>query len=588
MSADGLSVELRDGIRILTLANPPLNDLTPGLRAALLEALGAPGDACRGIVLAAEGPNFSGNLPISPDADEPKPGELCRAIAESAVPVVAVLQGLATGLGAELALAARARLASPAMRISFAEITLGLCPSGGTTQRLPRLIGAKAALRLLLSGRLVPASEALALGLVDGITETAPIASAVRLAAALSVGDLLRRAEPDPVAWTQAVTEARAAPGQRMPAARRIVDCVEAALVLPPENALAFETVARADLQETPEAIGLAAAARAERRALALPPVLARLQPLSVDRIGLAGAAPDLARVAVAALSRGLPVTWAFPDAAARQAGLAALALGMEEGLRTGHLSAERAKAMEERVAAVEGPLPVPLPFVICDSSPGARAGWTGLPGAARLVLGGQDGETGLALAPAGRVCEVTLPPDALPLARATALAGLRRMGLAPVLVDERPVIGARMADAGRTALAWMVARGVPRRVIAQALDEFGVRPPDPVSIEAPTILRAMSTTEVLNRWLSALANEGARLVDEGIARRPSDIDYLMVAGYQFPRARGGPMHQAAQRGLMVLRHDLRAWGVEAALWSPAALIDRLIRDGESLAALDT
>ena len=47
MSADGLSVELRDGIRILTLANPPLNDLTPGLRAALLEALGAPGDACR-------------------------------------------------------------------------------------------------------------------------------------------------------------------------------------------------------------------------------------------------------------------------------------------------------------------------------------------------------------------------------------------------------------------------------------------------------------------------------------------------------------------------------------------------------------
>jgi 3-hydroxyacyl-CoA dehydrogenase len=60
-----------------------------------------------------------------------------------------------------------------------------------------------------------------------------------------------------------------------------------------------------------------------------------------------------------------------------------------------------------------------------------------------------------------------------------------------------------------------------------------------------------------------------------------------MVAGYHFPRRRGGPMHQADRRGLMVLRRDLRAWGAEAALWSPAPLIDRLIRDGQSLAVLD-
>jgi 3-hydroxyacyl-CoA dehydrogenase len=160
-------------------------------------------------------------------------------------------------------------------------------------------------------------------------------------------------------------------------------------------------------------------------------------------------------------------------------------------------------------------------------------------------------------------------------------------MGLAPVLVGHRPVIGARMADAGRTALAWMVGRGVPRRMIAAALEDFGVRLPDPVSIEVPTILRAMPAGEILGRWLSALANEGARLLDEGIARRPSDIDHLMVAGYHFPRRRGGPMHQADRRGLMVLRRDLRAWGAEAALWSPAPLIDRLIRDGQSLAVLD-
>lgn len=587
MSADGPKVELRDGILILTLANPPLNDLSPGLRAGLLRAIAERDPSCKGIVLAAEGPHFSGQLPLSPDTAAPTLAELCRMVSECGVPVVAVLQGLVTGPGAELALAARARLAGPGLRLAFAEVSLGLCPSGGTTQTLPRLIGARAALRLLLSGRSVPASEALALGLIDGIVEAAPIASAQRLAGALAVGDLLRRAEPDAAAWAAAVAEARQLPVARTPAGRRIVDCVEAALVLPRENLQAFEMVARNDLQDSDDAIGLCAAAGAERRALAPPPVLARLQALSVDRIGLHGLAPDLARIAVVALSRELSVTWSVPDGLAREAGLAAVEAGIEEGRHAGRLTADRARAMRDRLLVVEAAVAdASLPFLVSDRplSPGNDGTH---PGAARLVLGGQEGDMGLALSPAGRVCEVTLPPDSLPLARATALSGLRRMGLAPVLVSHRPVISARMADAGRTALAWMVARGVPRRMIASALDEFGVGLPDPVSIEAPTILRAMPAVEILNRWLSALANEGARLLDEGIARRPSDIDYLMVAGYHFPRRRGGPMHQADRRGLMVLRHDLRTWGAEAALWSPAPLVDRLIRDGRSLAALD-
>lgn len=587
MSADGLMVELRDGILILTLANPPLNELSPGLRAALLRAIAERGPGCRGIVLAAEGPNFAGHLPLAADAAAPSLAELCVAVADSPVPVVAVLKGLVIGPGAELALAARARLGGTGLKLAFAEVTLGLCPAGGTTQRLPRLIGAGPALRLLLSGRAVPAAEALALGLIDGITEMAPIASAARLAGALAVGDILRRKEPDAAAWVEAVSEARKSAAAQSTVGRRIVDCVEAALVLPPENALAFEVVARRDLEQTDDAIGLCAAARAERRALALPAVLTRLQALSVDRIGLVGLAPELARIAVVALSREVAVTWSFPDDLAREAGLAAVEAGIEEGRRDGRLSADRALAMRDRLRAIDTPLAeASLPFLVSDH-PFALSGDIAQPGAARLLLGGQEGEMGLALSVGGRVCEVTLPTELLPLARATALAGLRRMGLAPVLVGHRPVIGARMADAGRTALAWMVGRGVPRRMIAAALEDFGVRLPDPVSIEVPTILRAMPASEILGRWLSALANEGARLLDEGIARRPSDIDHLMVAGYHFPRRRGGPMHQADRRGLMVLRRDLRAWGAEAALWSPAPLIDRLIRDGQSLAVLD-
>ena len=588
MSADGLSVEQKDGILVLTLACPPSNMLTPGLREALLAAIGNRSEDCRGIVLAAEGSGFSSGLATETDTVHPSLAELCQAVADSPLPVVAVLHGLTTGPGAELALAARARLAASNLRIAFAEVSLGLCPGGGSTQRLPRLIGAKAALSLLLTGRTVPASEALSLGLVDGITEGTPLAAAVRLAGALSVGEMLTRPTPDPGAWTSAVATARREQATRLPAGKRIVDCVEAALLLPIENGLAFEAVARGDLEQTPEAAALRSAARAERRALALPPVLARLKPLSVDRIGLAGSSLDLARIAVSALSRGLAVTWAFPDAAARITGLAAVDAGIDEGQRAGNLAPDRAFDMRGRLTAAEDISALAAAtFLVHDAPLEEGEKRSGLPGAAHLVLGGAEGEMGLALSPLGRVCELTLHPDANPLARATAIAGLRRIGLVPLLVGQRPVLGERLADASKTALAWMVARGVPRRRIASALDGFGVRLFETTSSEAPAILRAMSAVELLNRWLGALANEGARLLEEKIALRPSDIDHLMVAGYHFPRWRGGPMHQADQRGLMVLRHDLRVWAGDGPLWSPAPLIDRLIRDGRQLASLD-
>ena len=135
MSADGLKVDLQDGILTLRLANPPLNDLSPGLRSALFSVIDAPPAGCRAIVLGAEGPHFSGLLPVEDAQGSPTLVDLCRAVETSAVPVVAVLHGVVTGPGAELALAARARLADPSLRLAFAEVTLGLSPLGGTTRR---------------------------------------------------------------------------------------------------------------------------------------------------------------------------------------------------------------------------------------------------------------------------------------------------------------------------------------------------------------------------------------------------------------------------------------------------------------------
>jgi 3-hydroxyacyl-CoA dehydrogenase len=165
-------------------------------------------------------------------------------------------------------------------------------------------------------------------------------------------------------------------------------------------------------------------------------------------------------------------------------------------------------------------------------------------------------------------------------------VAGLRKLGLPPILVGKRPVMGRCVVAAGEAALAAMARGGLTRRELAAALEGFGARLPEGLPDQGIPV-RKPASDEILNRWLGAMANEALRLMEQGIARRPSDVDHALVAGYGFPRWRGGPMHQADRRGLLVLRSDLRAWAAEDALWLPAPLLDRLIGEGRRLADLD-
>jgi 3-hydroxyacyl-CoA dehydrogenase len=469
-------------------------------------------------------------------------------------------------------MAAQARVAAPGTRIAFPEVALGLCPEGGTSRRLAGRIGTAAALRLLLSGRAVATDEALALGLIDAV-EGDPVAAAGRMS---PVGE----ASALPRADAAAVVEARRSHARSLPAAARIIACVEAAALLPPEAHQAFEAVAREDLENSPEAAALRSVAKAERRAAALPPSLARLRPAAPDRIALHGAGPEVLTLARLALARGLEVAWHHPDAQTAAASLAALDLAEAGEQRAGRLTSAQRLARRNRLT--EGG---DAPLQVHADTPSVATS-----GAVHVVLGEGGAFPGLALAPQGSSCEVSLPPDLVleqsPDGLALVLAALRRLGLQPVLVGGNPILGRSLVTAGRSALAAMAAAGVPKAQIAAALEGFGAPPadrlPDPI---APK--RDMESGEILARWLAALANEGMRLLNQGIARRPSDIDFVLVHGHGFPRAKGGPMHQADRRGLMALRADLRRWAGEDPLWTPAPYLDRLIRDGLRLETLD-
>jgi 3-hydroxyacyl-CoA dehydrogenase len=102
------------------------------------------------------------------------------------------------------------------------------------------------------------------------------------------------------------------------------------------------------------------------------------------------------------------------------------------------------------------------------------------------------------------------------------------------------------------------------------------------------TAARCDLTTGDAGRVLGAMANAGLYLLGEGKALRPSDIDLVALRGLGLPRHIGGPMFWASRRGLLVLRNDLQNWAEELPdLYTPAPLIDELIRDGIHLEALN-
>ena len=575
MAAGSVRIDWQGKAAVLTLDHAPSNALTAPVRGALLSAILSVQSA-EVIVICGAGAGFSSALPLDPDPGLPGLAAVCAAVAGSIPPVVAALHGLVMGPGAELALAATARVAAPGTRLVLPNVALGLCPEGGTTRRLPVLVGPEAALDLMISGRAVGLDEALALGLVDARAEPAPVAAALGLADRL--GALPPRPARDPAVWASVLARARRAHAQALPAVGRIIACVEAAHLLPPDAAQAFETVAREDLETSPEAQGLRSAARAERRAAVLPAGVA--QGAAVDRIGLIGQAPALIVLAEAALAQGLAVEWAVPGTDAQAAVITAVDTALAARQRRGGLGPASRQAALARLA-VRDALSAPCPLTVATAPLADATGTV-------LLLDGGLGELGLGIAPSGRASELALPAEDGVAGVAVAVATLRRIGLPPVLVSGRPVLGARVVRAGEGALRWMVAQGVSPAAVSGAVERFGAAPPalGPAGTDGRAA-RQMAAEDILRRWLAALANEGLRLVEAGIARHGSDIDHVLVAGHGFPRWQGGPMHQADRRGLMVLRHDLRLWAEEDAIWHPAPLLDRLIGRGLRLSALD-
>src|SRR5579883_2397197 len=224
----------KDGdVGVIVVDNPPVNALSPGVPEGIVAALdqGNADPAVKAMVLIGAGRSFIAGADIRQfGKGPPRPAPARRhydVMDQSPKPVVAAIHGYALGGGLETALACHYRIAVPSAKVGLPEVLIGILPGAGGTQRLPRLIGPKAALEMITSGRHVPAEEAL---------REAAVAFARRIADKRPLPVIRQRdeklAEGTPALFeAQRKAIARRARNQRAPYA--CIEAVEAACTLP-------------------------------------------------------------------------------------------------------------------------------------------------------------------------------------------------------------------------------------------------------------------------------------------------------------------------------------------------------------------
>lgn len=585
--------ELCGSVLLLIMARRPVNALTADLRASLSAALASvvadprPIDA---VVICSDIAQFSAGADLSefgkPTAP-PKLSDLCRQIENFPKPVVVAINGSAMGGGLELALAAHGRIALETAVLGLPDVSLGVVPAGGATQRLPRLIGAGPALKLMLDPQPLTAVQALAIGLLDAVVASDLRDAACAMATKMGGAPLPKTSDRrdglrDAKTYFAEVSVARVkVQDLPVPAAARLVDCVEAAQLLSFDQGLAYEQAAFDDLVRTPEAAALRHAQFAERRATQLPASVAAQGTVKLNHVGFWGAADPAADVAAQALAAGLRVTLVDPKRDALVAALQKIATRQEIAVADGRLGAAARDADWARLTSNMSPEALVGADLVLA---GSDAGPVPLdPPAAVLILGALAARAGAgraALHPAvsaGLAAELAAGAEVSQALLASGAAFARRLGWKLLFTGPGGSIDRRLRAALSAAISALETGGLARPVLAAALASFGMGGAARAPLPAPP----PQAKFVLDACLAALANQGARLLGEGVARRPSDVDAAAILSGMFPRWQGGPMFQADRRGLLVLRADLKRRAETAPqIYAPDPIFDRLIADG--------
>ncbi|MBK5410856.1 enoyl-CoA hydratase/isomerase family protein [Pseudomonas sp. TH34] len=315
-------------VLLVTINAPPVNALSVNVRRGLAKAMDtAEANAEVAMVLiVGAGRNFIAGADIREFGlapQSPSLPDICNRIESCTKPVVVAIHGATLGGGLEIALAAHYRLAVHDAKIGLPEVTLGLMPGAGGTQRLPRLIGVVAGLELMLGGKPIEAARAHALGLIDRVARSNDVLAEGH---AYTLELIATNAAPRRTRDMQSTKDSHAdrvvlaAARAQLPAKYRglfspekIVDAVEAAIERPFEAGLKLERELFLQCMESPQRRGLVHAFFAERESAKVPEAK-WATPRVVNSVGIVGGGTMGAGIAVAMLDAGLQVTMVERD----------------------------------------------------------------------------------------------------------------------------------------------------------------------------------------------------------------------------------------------------------------------------------
>lgn len=366
-----ITITFRSSVALVTIDNPPVNALST--RSGLVDALASAiathvsDAAVTAIVVVGAGRCFSAGADIADFGEDPAKDvgpirNLMALLDRIDKPVVAAIHGWALGGGLEFALACHARICTEEARFAFPEVTLGLLPGGGGTQRLTRLIGPAAACGLMISGRRIAASEALRLGLVDRVASADLVGEAETLAIDLAGSPRpLPRPRDAAVAGAWDIEAARTAASARHgfgEAPRQIVACVEAACGSPFDEGLAYEYRAFDRLMLSEEARGLRHAFLSESAVSAVPGLPPPRPAARPAKAAVVGAGTMGTGIATCLLDAGFEVVLTDPNAEPLARGLAGIERNLRVAVEKGRCSIEAATERRARLvvsASLEG-----------------------------------------------------------------------------------------------------------------------------------------------------------------------------------------------------------------------------------------
>jgi 3-hydroxyacyl-CoA dehydrogenase len=692
------SYDLRDGVAVVTLNNPPVNGLGYDTRRAIADGIErANADpAVKAIVITGAGKAFSGGADIkefgSPKAiAEPNLLSLIRLCETSTKPTVAAVHSVCMGGGLELALGCHYRVAAPGASVALPEVKIGLIPGAGGTQRLPRVLGVETALNMIVSGEPVKSEMLASLPgqklfdkLIDGELLVGAVAFAREIAdkRPLPLVRDMKLTHPNPDAYFQFARNTVKAMAKNFPAPPKCVDAVQAALTMKFDDGLRHEREIFMALMLTPESKALRHAFFGERAASKIPDVPENTPLRKIVKVGVIGAGTMGGGISMNFLNAGIPVTILEMKAEALDKGLATIRKNYESQVKKGKLKADK---YEQRMALLQSTLSYDD---IADADLVIEAVFEDM-GVKEQVFRKLDSvvKKGAILATNTSTLDVDKiaaftsrpqdvvgmhffsPANVMKLLEVVRGAKTAKDVLATVMDVAKKIrktavvsgvcdgfIGNRMIEQYSRQAGYLLDEGCTPQQVDKAIEKFGfamgpfrmgdlagndigwairkrraVERPDfrysktadllcemgrfgqktgagwydykPGKRDAiPSALvekmiedhrketgitpRRISDDEIVHRLVYALVNEGARILEEGIASKASDIDMVYLTGYGFPLWRGGPMCYADSQGLFNVVQAMKRFAKnprdDARFWEPAPLLAKLVAEGKT------